>query len=70
MPAYRVSGIGRNGPEPRSVYVRAHDPDAAKCCGKFWLRVMFGRRYRAVLVNEDHPERDPGLRRWIKGVEE
>ena len=69
MPAYRVSGIGRQGIDPRSVFVRAHDPAAAKCCGKFWLRITTGKRYRAVIVREDHTEREPGLRRWIRKVE-
>ena len=69
MPAYRVSGYGRNGIDERSVFVRASDPTAAECVGKYWLRVTTGRRYRAVSVSEDRPERDYQLRKYIQQVE-
>jgi hypothetical protein len=69
MPAYRVSGYGRNGLDERSVFVRASSRDAAECVGKYWLRVTTGRRYRAVSVSEDHPERDYQVRQYVREVQ-
>jgi len=68
MPAYRVSGYGRNGLDERSVFVRASGPAAAECVGKYWLKVTTGKRYRSVAISVDHPERDYQVRQYVREV--
>jgi hypothetical protein len=69
--SYRVRGVDRDGVhDDRCVLVRASGETAAGCVGRYWLRVIHGRRFRRVSVSEYHPECDRVLSRFMRPVAE